>query len=98
MKCIVYGCSSQLKVYSKCRISEYTGAEYFFEAASYFRDKVYTRIPDLQTPYILIPADLYVHKNCIRSYEKSMNVPRMTKVNMKHVLFERGVPSIDPLL
>ena len=56
--------------YDKFRISESDRAELFLQATVYLQDDVYTRTCDLQDVYAVFGADLYCHKNCIRSYLK----------------------------
>ena len=106
MKCVVCGQVSCKRVYEKIRISENDRAQSLLDAAKFMQDEVYTRIADLETTSILIAADIYVHKNCIRNYIRkydrrlSDNRERgeSTKISLKRTLFNRALPSIDLLL
>ena len=93
-------------MYKKSRISEDDRAKHFFAAAKFFQDDVFTKIADLETSSILIQADLYAHKHCMRCYErkyeralKNINkTDELPKINTKKILFDRAVSSIDHLL
>ncbi len=66
--CVVCGSKKHNGVYYKYRISEEGRATKFLIASLYFLDEVYTRTCDLHDPAAVFGADLYCHKNCIRSY------------------------------
>ena len=106
INCIVCGNLSHKKVYDKSKICEDPRADHFLSAAKFFHDEVYTMIADLQKSSILIQADLFAHKTCIRKYlvrfdreqTKNDKTDTLPKINVKKLLFERAVGSIDQLL
>ena len=59
----------------KFRISEVPRAENLQKASSYFKDEIYTRIADFDTPSKMFAADLYCHKNCIGEWNKATSIP-----------------------
>ena len=63
--CVQYAKSRERK---KFRISEELRTENLQKASSYFKDEIYTRIADLDTPVKMFAADLYCHKNCYANY------------------------------
>ena len=102
MKCVVCGNKSNKMVYEKTRISEDDRATLFLDAAKFNHDAVYTGIAALNTIERLIAADIYVHMNCIRAYERELEESDLKreseKSSRKQILFNRAVPSIDLLL
>ena len=66
--CVCCGNLKNKGNYEKFRISESERAQKFLQAVVYFQDDTYTRTCDLQSVDSVFGADIYCHKNCIRSY------------------------------
>ena len=66
--CVICGYKRQKGKYEKFRICEEDRAERFLNAALFFKDKVYTRICDLEDVQRIFGADLQCHKDCIKLY------------------------------
>lgn len=67
-QCVICNTAKHAGTYNKCRISEDERASKFLDATVYFQDKVYIRTCDIQSISGVYGADVYCHKNCIRSY------------------------------
>ncbi len=70
----------------------------------YFQDEVFVRTSDLQDVSAIFGADLYCHKNCIRSYLNKYHRAVQEKsdtsenVSPKTIAFQQVVNQIDPHL
>ena len=68
LKCAICGQYAKSGERKKFRISKEPRAENLQKASSYFKDEIYTRITDPDTPSKMFAADLCCHKNCYANY------------------------------
>ena len=66
--CVICGIKKKGGKVEKFRISETGRADRFLKVTTTLQDKVYERTCDLMDINSVFGADLYCHKNCIRSY------------------------------
>lgn len=84
ISCVICGSIWNAKISKKFRICEQDRGVNFLKITRFFKDEVFTRTADLKNLESLFAADIYYHKNCMRSYEKKYervfneNLPKST--------------------
>ena len=100
VKCIICDHLSHKKVFKKSLISEDHRAVSFKEATNYFKDDIYTRTCDLQSPSSMYGADLYYHQVCIQNYISHYETelgkrPSQLKSNEKDSIWQEALPLLE---
>lgn len=70
-RCIICSCAKHNQDRTLFRISEDARAERFYEITRYFKDDLFLRTSHIQNAKDIFAADIYYHKNCMRTYERS---------------------------
>lgn len=84
--CVVYGTFSHYKDEKLLRICETQRAERLYEISRFYKDNVFIRSSHVDSAKDKFAADIFYHKNCMRSYEQIYR--KRSKVSMINIVSE----------